>query len=121
MKQPLDLRVYLVMDRPLCEGRDLSHVVRDSVSGGVTMVHMVVRGVPKFNVLQQFKSFLENQVRGVKAVHQRNMEKGTANLDLDLEGNASTLAAELSEKRFNKQAIDVTKVSADSLEVELGK
>lgn len=40
MRQPLDCRLYLVTDRPLCLGRDLLDVVARAVAGGVTLVQL---------------------------------------------------------------------------------
>jgi len=37
---PLDLSLYLVTDRPLCQGRDLLDVVRAAVRGGATVVQL---------------------------------------------------------------------------------
>ena len=35
-----DLSLYLVTDRPLAQGRDISWIVREAVAGGVTMVQL---------------------------------------------------------------------------------
>eukprot|EP00727_Mastigamoeba_balamuthi_P002947 m51a1_g1265 thiamine biosynthesis bifunctional protein (783) ;mRNA; r:66649-69068 len=39
-KHAFDLSVYLVTDRPLCNGRDLEDVVMEAVKGGATMVQL---------------------------------------------------------------------------------
>ena len=40
MKPTFDLSLYLVTDRPLAQGRDISWIVRDAIAGGVTMVQL---------------------------------------------------------------------------------
>ncbi|MEG6549304.1 thiamine phosphate synthase [Desulfocurvibacter africanus] len=40
MSRSFDLSVYLVTDRPLCQGRDLLDIVGQAVRGGVSMVQL---------------------------------------------------------------------------------
>ena len=40
MKPTFDLSLYLVTDRTLAQGRDMSWIVREAVAGGVTMVQL---------------------------------------------------------------------------------
>ena len=40
MKPAFDLSLYLVTDRPLAQGRDMSWIVREAVAGGATMVQL---------------------------------------------------------------------------------
>ena len=40
MTNPFDLSLYLVTDRPLSGGRDMSWIVREAAAGGVTMVQL---------------------------------------------------------------------------------
>ena len=40
MKNPFDLSLYLVTDRPLSGGRDMAWIVREAAAGGVTMVQL---------------------------------------------------------------------------------
>ena len=39
-KSAIDLRLYLVTDRGLCDDRSMAHIVRESIAGGVTMVQL---------------------------------------------------------------------------------
>ena len=40
MRKPLDLSLYLVTDRPLCQGRDLLQVIQQAVWGGASAVQL---------------------------------------------------------------------------------
>jgi hypothetical protein len=63
------------------------------------------------------KTFLEKDLQGVKAVHQRNFTQGTAELQLDFAGKTSLIADELSNKRFTGFRLEPTNVTPNRLDV----
>jgi hypothetical protein len=58
-------------------------------------------------------------VRGIKSVHQRNVQGGIAELDVDIQGSAQNLADELSEKAFLEKTIEVLDLSPNKVTIAL--
>jgi hypothetical protein len=86
---------------------------------GVRRLMLTVKGVDDYARLAQFKNVLVQSVRGVKAVQERSMADGKADLDVTLSGRSSDLATELATRKFTGFAVKVRAVTQSSIEVEL--
>jgi hypothetical protein len=89
-----------------------------SESSGSRSICLVITGV-KYAEVKKLRSWLTKYVRGVKSVHQRYVKEGMAELDLDIQGSAQSLADELSEKKFQKKTIEVVDLLPNKVSIEL--
>lgn len=83
-------------------------------------VKLVFKGVD-FRTLREIRTFLEREVRGVKAVHQRSYSGGVGVLDVDGETDAQGLADRLTAKEIDGITLEVTAFSSGSVELEAAK
>jgi hypothetical protein len=79
-------------------------------------VQLVVNGM-NLRQLVQFEELLRTQVRGVKDVQRRSLDKDIAVLDLDLRGTGQSLANELAQQKVNGFEIEVVRFSSHRLEL----
>ncbi len=91
---------------------------RDEI-GGTTLVQMTVNGISSYQDFLSLKNVLKGEVRGVKGVHQRSISAGVARIDLDIKGDAQSLADELATKSFQKFSIDITKMTQNAIELTI--
>jgi len=78
-------------------------------------------GVDTLGTLNGLVALLKNQIRGVKDVQQRRFSAGTADLDAVVQGGAQAFATELEEKVVKGRRIEVTGMSANTVELRLVK
>jgi hypothetical protein len=79
-------------------------------------VQLVVNGL-NLQQLAQFEGLLRTQVRGVKDVQRRSLDKDMAVLDLDLRGTGQSLADELVQQKVDGFEIEVLRYSSHRLEL----
>ena len=89
------------------------------VSGG-NEVHVTVKKVGSLKAASDFRNALTQFVRGVKGVSQRSYASGTQELDVTLVGSTQNFAEEL-EAKLGKFSAKVTGLTANTVDVELGK
>ena len=92
---------------------------RDVSSGNA--VHVTVKGVGSLRQASEFRAALAQVLRGVKGVNQRSYGGGTQELDVRLVGSTEDFASELEAKRLGRFSVKVTGVTANTVDVELGK
>lgn len=83
-----------------------------------TMVRIVVRKAG-FMQLRDFKARLQSHIRGVKAVYQREFANNVAIIDVEIAGDAETLAEELAGKNLETITVNITGMSQNRVELEL--
>lgn len=86
-----------------------------------TTVKLRVTGVASFSDLNSFKGILSTYFRGIKNINQRNFIAGTAELDVDITGNAEQLSRELERKSLDNFTVKLTRVSQNQINLILGK
>lgn len=87
--------------------------------GGTGRVRLKVKGLDSLGTLNDLKALMLAKVRGVKGVDQKRFEKGSADLDVRLEGPADALATALESKPVRKLIINVVSVTANTIDIEL--
>lgn len=87
------------------------------LSGG-QMVAIDITGVPDIKVLNDLKTLLTTQVRGVQGVQIRRLSKPDAAIDVDYKGKAQDLALELSDKKIGKYKIEVTDATQNTIKMK---
>ena len=90
------------------------------VSGG-NQVHLVVKGVDGMKQASGFKKALGDFMRGVKGVNQRSFDEGVLELDITLVGSTEEFATELEAKKLGSFTVKVKGMSANTVNVTLGK
>jgi hypothetical protein len=78
-------------------------------------------GVETLGVLNGLLSLLRSEIRGVKDVQQRRFAGGEADLDAMVQGGSQAFATELEEKTVKGRRIEVTGLSANTVELRLVK
>jgi len=91
---------------------------RDEI-GGTTLVQMTVNGVRSYQDFLSLKNVLKGEVRGVKGVHQRSISAGVAKIDIDIRGDAQSLADELAAKNFQNFSINITSMTQNTVELTI--
>jgi hypothetical protein len=84
-------------------------------------VHVTVRKVPSFRTASDFRSALTHHVRGVRNVSQRSFASGTQELDVTLQGSTEDFAQEVEAKKLGKFSVRVLGLTANTVDLELGK
>jgi hypothetical protein len=72
-----------------------------------------------FDELSSFKTFLTNQVRGIKDIRLRSYAQGRAELELDFQGDTQSLANDLAGKMVSGRSIRISEISQNMLEIGL--
>jgi hypothetical protein len=87
---------------------------------GSNRIRMTVTGISNNKMLSKFVSVLQEQVRGIKEVHQQSLRTGTAMLDVMLSGDTRSMATELEAKNFGGGfKIEVEEVLPNAIKVKL--
>ena len=86
---------------------------------GNTLVQMTISGIPSYFDFIAIKNTIKEEIRGVKGVYQRSIMAGTAKIDIDIKGNAQSLAQELTTKDFQNFSIDVDTLTQNSIEITI--
>lgn len=86
---------------------------------GTQLVQMIVKGLSSYGDMLKFTKLIRENVRGIKAVHQRKVSRGEGIIDVDIKGDAQSLADELSTKNFGNISVSVIEVTQNRIEVEV--
>ncbi len=81
-------------------------------------IEVEVRGVKNYALAKSFRTGVEKQIKGSK-VTQKKLKSGTAFLDVELEGGADRLAAEIDGKKYGKGRVEVLEVVRGRVILEL--
>jgi hypothetical protein len=90
---------------------------KKEVYGRSQQITLMISGLVSYRHLSAVKRFLESDLQGVKAVHQRHFTQGTAELLLDYAGKTSLIADELANKQFTGFRLEPTNVTTNRLDV----
>ncbi len=95
----------------------LDQVVRrwnqDLSSGG--LIRLELSGIPSYNHLVKFKEALQQRIRGVKGIYQRDFDAGHASLDISVPLSSQQLADELSGIDYGGFRVDVTSLTQNTI------
>ncbi len=83
------------------------------------IVKVTVEGIKAYSDFVAFRKVLSNRIRGVKNVYLRGIDAGEARMDVEIKGNAQTLADELLLKSFNSFSINIFSVSQNAIKLRL--
>jgi hypothetical protein len=83
------------------------------------IVKVTVEGIKAYSDFVAFRKILSNRIRGVKNVYLRGIDAGEARMDVEIKGNAQTLADELLLKSFDNFSINIFSVSQNAIQLRL--
>lgn len=86
---------------------------------GSALVQIVVSGIGNYGDFVKFKNTVQSKVRGVQAIYQRSMTGGVATADIDIKGNAQSMADEIALIDFKDFTVNITNVSENKVELTL--
>lgn len=87
--------------------------------GGTALVQMTINGISSYHDFLMLKNVLKGQIRGVKGIYQRSMSAGVAKIDIDIKGDAQSLADGLAARSFKDFSINITNLTQNSIELTL--
>ncbi len=85
----------------------------------VLEVKLSVLGFQSYNELNTFKHLLSREVRGIQEVRQRLYSQGKAELEVELRGDASALADDLSRLTLDGRNIEILEITQNRVEIRL--
>ena len=98
---------------------DIVNTWKREVYGRSQQLTLVISGLSSYRHLTAIKKFLERDLQGVKAVHQRSFTQNLAELALDYAGKSSLIADELVNKKFTGFRLEPTNVTPSRLDVQV--
>ena len=87
-------------------------------TGGTRSVNITINGLNKTQ-FAKFKDVLQNQVRGIKDLHERSFSGTTAKISVDSKNSAQTLSDEILLRNFGAFSVEVIGSTANSLELKV--
>ncbi len=83
------------------------------------LVELVVKGIREYADFVRFRKRLKNDIRGVRNVYLRSISADVAKMDVDVMGNAKTLADDLVLQPFEDLLINIIEASEEGVKLEL--
>lgn len=99
--------------------KDILAKWRSETYGRTRQIAVVITGLVSYRHLTAVKKFLEREMQGVKAVHQRSYLSGSAELMLDYGGKSSNIADELANRKFTGFRLEPVNVTPHRLDVKV--
>ncbi len=86
-------------------------------SAAPAQLTLMISGLVSYRHLAFVQQFLENGVKGVKAVHVRQFAEGSAELGLDYAGKSQVIARDLANQKFTGFRLEPTSVTPNRLDI----
>jgi hypothetical protein len=86
-----------------------------------TTINLRLLNVETFSDLVKVKNMLPKYIRGVLNVYQRDYSQNTAQFEIEVKGNATSVAEEMALKDFSPYQIEVINVTQNTIVAKLGK
>jgi hypothetical protein len=86
-----------------------------------TTINLRLLNVETFSDLVKVKNMLPSYIRGVLNVYQRDYSQNTAQFEIEVKGNATSVAEEMALKDFSPYQIEVINVTQNTIVAKLGK
>ncbi len=91
---------------------------KKEVYGRSQEIQLHITGLVSYRHLSAIKNFLEKEMQGVKAVHQRSFTGGVAELMVDYGGKSNNIADELANRKFTGFRLEPTNVTPNRIDVK---
>ncbi len=82
-------------------------------------VKLVVFGLKSYRDLSKFKELLAAEVKGFKQMHQRSFAKGEVELDIEVKGNAQSLAEDVAAITLDRRKVTILEMTQNRIEARI--
>ncbi len=82
-------------------------------------VKLVVFGLKSYRDLSRFKDLLTSEIKGLKQMHQRSFAKGEVELDIEVKGNAQSLADDVATITLDKRRVTILEITPNRIEAKI--
>ncbi len=96
---------------------DIASLWKTETYGRTRLVTVMISNLVSYRHLVAVKNFFEKEMQGVRAVHQRSFNMGTAELALDYSGRSTNIADELAHRTFTGFRLEPTNVTPTRVDV----
>ncbi len=94
---------------------------RQPGQSATAVVRVVIRGIGEYGHFKTLRERLERDVREVDAVYLRRIGSGTAAMDIEVQGDATTLADTLQSIQFRNFSLSVREITRNTIELTMEK
>jgi hypothetical protein len=82
-------------------------------------VKLIVSGLKSYRDLTKFKELLAAEVKGFKQMHQRSFANGHVELDIEVKGNAQSLAEDVAVITLYKRKVTIQEITQNRIEARI--
>ena len=82
-------------------------------------VKLVVFGLKSYRDLSRFKDLLAAEVKGFKQMHQRSFASGEVDLDIEVKGNAQSLADDVAAMTLDRRKVTILEITQNRIEAKI--
>jgi DNA-binding cell septation regulator SpoVG len=82
-------------------------------------VKLVVFGLKSYRDLSRFKDLLTAEIKGFKQMHQRSFANGEVELDIEVKGNAQSLADDVAAITLDKRKVTILEITQNRIEARI--
>ncbi len=84
-----------------------------------SLIRLAISNIPSYNHLVKFKETLQQRIRGVKGLYQRDFDAGHATVDINVPATTQQLADELIGIDYGGFRVDVTSLTQNTISLEM--
>jgi len=84
-----------------------------------SLIRLEISNIPSYNHLVKFKETLQQRIRGVKGLYQRDFDAGQATLDIDVPSTSQQLADELAGIDYGGFRVDITGLTQNTIRLSI--
>ena len=84
-----------------------------------SLIRLEISGISSYNHLLKFKETLQQRIRGVKGIYQRDFNAGHASLDVNVPSSSQQLADELVGIDYGGFRVDITSLTQNTIGLEM--
>jgi len=92
---------------------------KKEVYGRSQEIQVIITGLESYKQLSNVKNFLEKEMQGVKAIHQRSFTDGVAELMVEYSGKSGNIADELANRKFTGFRLEPTNVTQNRVDIKV--
>jgi hypothetical protein len=85
----------------------------------VATVKLEVSGLKSYRDLSRFKECVASEVKGFRQMHQRSYAHGEVELDVEIKGNAQSMADDIAAMKMNGRKIIIVEITQNKIEAKL--
>jgi len=106
--------------------RDLAKAMREQILerwstelSNMLTVKLMVSGLNTYKELSRFKELLASGIKGFKQMHQRSYAGGSVELDIEIKGNAQSLADDVAATKLDQKSVKIIAITQNRIEATI--